>query len=46
MPQTLVDILNEYKIWWSEQKALHGDLWVNSDFCLCKIMDNLLTLAL
>lgn len=32
MPQTLVDILNEYKIWWNEEKVLHGDLWLNSDY--------------
>ena len=31
MPQQLTKILNEYYIWWSEQKQLHGDLWYNAD---------------
>lgn len=32
MPQKLAEILKEYKIWWEEQKMLHGDLWENSNF--------------
>ena len=32
MPQQLADILAEYKIWWEEQKMIHGDLWDNSNF--------------
>ena len=31
MPSTLVNVLKEYKVWWEEQKVLHGDLWENTD---------------
>ena len=32
MPQKLAEILKEYKVWWEEQKILHGDLWESSNF--------------
>ncbi len=32
MPQKLAELLLDYKMWWEEQKRLHGDLWENSNF--------------
>lgn len=31
MPNTLIEILYEYKQWWDSQKQLHGDLWQCTD---------------
>lgn len=31
IPNQLVLILQEYKVWYNEQKTIHGDLWVNSN---------------
>lgn len=31
MPLQLTEILKEYKLWWEEQKIMHGDLWYNAD---------------
>lgn len=31
LPCQLTDILNDYYLWWVEQKELHGDLWENAD---------------
>ena len=27
VPSNLINLLQEYKVWWDEQKANHGDLW-------------------
>ncbi len=31
MPQTLINLLQEYYVWWLEEKQNHGDLWANTD---------------
>ena len=31
LPETLINVLKEYKTWWDEQKNIHGDLWEFSD---------------
>lgn len=31
MPEQMIAILGDYKVWYNEQKALHGDLWENTD---------------
>lgn len=31
MPQSLINLLQKYYIWWLEQKTSHGDLWANTD---------------
>ncbi|MCL2675380.1 MAG: site-specific integrase [Firmicutes bacterium] len=35
-PQSLMDLLAEYKAWWDEQKINHGDLWENTDRLFCQ----------
>ncbi|MCL2540255.1 MAG: tyrosine-type recombinase/integrase [Firmicutes bacterium] len=32
MPEQLVEVLKEYRVWWLEQKELHGDLWANTNY--------------
>ena len=31
LPSNLVSLLKEYKVWWDEEKARHGDLWEKTD---------------
>ena len=31
LPSNLVSLLKEYKVWWDEEKAKHGDLWEKTD---------------
>lgn len=31
MPNSIIDILTEYKEWWNDQQIGHGDLWENTD---------------
>lgn len=31
MPYQLTEVLRDYRIWWNEQKIMHGDLWENAD---------------
>lgn len=31
LPEQLVIILSDYKVWYDEQKELHGDLWEHTD---------------
>lgn len=31
VPTFVISLLNEYKLWYDEQKALYGELWINSD---------------
>lgn len=31
LPSNLVSLLKDYKVWWDEEKAKHGDLWENTD---------------
>ena len=31
LPNNFVKLLKEYKIWWDNEKFLHGDLWLNTD---------------
>jgi integrase len=31
MPTDLCDILQQYKVWWDNEKDNHGDLWANTD---------------
>lgn len=31
IPNTLVELLKEYKVWWDNEKQNHGDLWANTD---------------
>jgi integrase len=38
LPGSVISILNEYKLWQNGQKAIHGDLWIESDRLLQTIM--------
>ena len=31
IPDSVIEILQEYKIWYDNQKELHGDLWIESN---------------
>lgn len=31
IPQSLANLLQEYKEWWTDRKVQYGDLWINSD---------------
>ena len=31
VPTFVISLLREYKLWYDEQKALYGELWINSD---------------
>ncbi|MCM1441650.1 MAG: site-specific integrase [Roseburia sp.] len=31
LPEQLVIILSEYKVWYDNQKTIHGDLWADTD---------------
>ena len=31
MPEFVISLLEEYKLWYEEQKSLYGDLWTNSN---------------
>ena len=31
MPTFVISLIKEYKLWYDEQKALYGELWINSD---------------
>ncbi len=31
MPNTLIELLKEYNVWWLEEQKKHGDLWANTD---------------
>lgn len=31
MPNSLTAIMKEYKVWWDDNKIMHGDLWASSD---------------
>ena len=31
IPQFIISLLEEYKLWYEEQKSLYGELWTNSD---------------
>lgn len=31
VPTFVISLLSEYKLWYDEQKALYGELWINSD---------------
>lgn len=31
IPQSLANLLKEYKKWWTDRKVQYGDLWINSD---------------
>lgn len=32
LTDTMLNVLKEYKLWYDEQKFMHGDLWANTDF--------------
>lgn len=32
LTETMLNVLKEYKIWYDEQKALHGDLWQGTNY--------------
>lgn len=40
VPKSLMDIFKEYNDWWVKQKALHGDLWQNTDRLFCQSNGN------
>ena len=31
IPEFIISLLEEYKLWYEEQKAIYGELWTNSD---------------
>lgn len=31
MPEFIISLLEEYKLWYEEQKSIYGELWTNSD---------------
>ena len=31
IPEFIISLLEEYKLWYEEQKSLHGELWTNSN---------------
>lgn len=31
IPEFIISLLEEYKLWYEEQKSLYGELWMNSD---------------
>ena len=31
IPDFIISLLKEYKVWYEEQKSLYGELWINSD---------------
>ena len=31
IPEFIISLLDEYKLWYEEQKSIYGELWTNSD---------------
>lgn len=31
IPEFIISLLEEYKLWYEEQKSIYGELWINSD---------------
>ena len=44
IPDFVVSLFEEYKLWYNEQKSFYGELWTNSNSYLYKLIANLCTL--